>query len=259
MAPLAVVGTSYSPRAASAVGGDIEQGLAGPEAGRPPKTPPPQPSPSPWPAGVAARADGHPTHSHRALEARHGRGEASAHDPARRRHRRRARPAPAALRGGEEPGRRGRRRGARGGGILGFNAGEGGGAPAAEVELAGRPPAAAGERGGAPAAQLVGVPSKIPPGLCTRLQAPGGARRCRGHARSSHLRHGPPAAEDGAQASPERRHEDEACSPAAAAAAAAPSTAVRAASRARVPAAAGVVPSRPAAAGGGPGDWRAVP
>jgi len=31
----AVVGTSYSPRAA----GDIEQGLAGTEAGRPPKTP----------------------------------------------------------------------------------------------------------------------------------------------------------------------------------------------------------------------------
>jgi hypothetical protein len=34
----AVVGTSYSPRAAAAAG-DIEQGLAGPEAGRPPKTP----------------------------------------------------------------------------------------------------------------------------------------------------------------------------------------------------------------------------
>ncbi|RLN12882.1 E3 ubiquitin-protein ligase EL5-like [Panicum miliaceum] len=33
----AVVGTSYSPRAAAA--GDIEQGLAGPEAARPPKTP----------------------------------------------------------------------------------------------------------------------------------------------------------------------------------------------------------------------------
>ena len=85
-----MVGTSYSPRAASGAGGDIEQGLAGPEAGRPPKTPPPQPSPSPWPAGGAARADGHPTHSHRALEARHGRGEASARDlfqasPSRRR------------------------------------------------------------------------------------------------------------------------------------------------------------------------------
>ena len=95
MTPLAVVGMSYSPRAASAVGGDIEQGLAGPEASRPPKTPPPQPSPSPWPAGAAARADGHPTHSHRALESRHGRGEANARDlfqasPSRRRAGRRA-------------------------------------------------------------------------------------------------------------------------------------------------------------------------